>query len=88
MIKTSRMVHVVLVTGPSGAGRTTAINALEDAGFEAIDNMPLTLAPRLFEGSTLNRPLALGLDTSFFFQCIMYATHATCIKRESFRQVF
>jgi UPF0042 nucleotide-binding protein len=63
MIETSRMMHVVLVTGPSGAGRTTAINALEDTGFEAIDNMPLTLAPRLFEGSALNRPLALGLDT-------------------------
>jgi len=40
-------VHVVLVTGPSGAGRTTAINALEDIGFESIDNMPLSLAPRL-----------------------------------------
>ena len=39
------MMQVVLVTGPSGAGRTTAINFLEDAGFEAIDNVPLTLAP-------------------------------------------
>ncbi|SFO82460.1 RNase adapter RapZ [Tranquillimonas alkanivorans] len=53
--------RVVLVTGPSGAGRTTAINALEDLGFEAIDNMPLSLIPRLVEGP-LRRPLALGLD--------------------------
>ena len=30
---------VVLVTGPSGAGRTTAINALEDLGFEVINNL-------------------------------------------------
>ncbi|NQW13017.1 MAG: RNase adaptor protein RapZ, partial [Rhodobacter sp.] len=37
---------VVLVTGPSGAGRSTAIHALEDLGFEAIDNLPLTLLPR------------------------------------------
>ena len=57
------IMHVVLVTGPSGAGRTTAINALEDVGFEAIDNMPLTLAPRLLDGPGLHRPLALGLDT-------------------------
>ena len=63
MTESSQTTHVVLVTGPSGAGRTTAINALEDAGFEAIDNMPLTLAPRLFEGPRLDRPLALGLDT-------------------------
>ena len=63
MTNSMEMVHVVLVTGPSGAGRTTAINFLEDAGFEAIDNVPLTLAPRLFEGPILSRPLALGLDT-------------------------
>ena len=63
MTNSIEMAHVVLVTGPSGAGRTTAINFLEDAGFEAIDNVPLTLAPRLFEGPSLNRPLALGLDT-------------------------
>ena len=36
---------IVLVTGPSGAGRTTAINVLEDLGFEAIDNLPLRLLP-------------------------------------------
>ena len=63
MSDTSQITHVVLVTGPSGAGRTTAINALEDVGFEAIDNLPLTLAPRLLEGPALHRPLALGLDT-------------------------
>ncbi|ETW11934.1 glmZ(sRNA)-inactivating NTPase [Roseivivax marinus] len=54
--------RVVLVTGPSGAGRTTAINALEDLGFEAIDNMPLSLIPRLLDGPRLDRPMALGLD--------------------------
>ncbi|WP_308915583.1 RNase adapter RapZ [Jannaschia sp. LMIT008] len=52
---------VVLVTGPSGAGRSTAIHALEDAGYEAIDNMPLSLMPRLFEGALPGR-LALGVD--------------------------
>jgi UPF0042 nucleotide-binding protein len=53
---------MVLVTGPSGAGRSTAIAALEDAGFEAIDNIPIGLVPRLLAGPPLDRPLALGLD--------------------------
>lgn len=57
-----RLHQVVLVTGPSGSGRTTAINALEDIGFETISNLPLTLLPRLLEGPPPERPLALGLD--------------------------
>ena len=58
-----RRPRLVLVTGPSGAGRSTAIRALEDMGFEAIDNMPLSLLPRLLEGSAPpDKPLALGLD--------------------------
>lgn len=53
---------LVLVTGPSGAGRTTAIRALEDIGVEAIDNLPLSLLPRLLDGPPHQKPLALGLD--------------------------
>ncbi len=56
------MQRVILVTGPAGGGRTTAINALEDMGFEAIDNLPLSLVPRLLDGAALPRPLALGID--------------------------
>ncbi|HBQ37099.1 MAG TPA: RNase adapter RapZ [Rhodobacteraceae bacterium] len=54
--------RVVLVTGPSGAGRSTSIKVLEDVGYEAIDNLPLSLLPRLLAGSPIDRPLALGLD--------------------------
>ncbi|MEM6481697.1 MAG: RNase adapter RapZ [Pseudomonadota bacterium] len=53
---------IILVTGPSGAGRTTAIQSLEDMGFEAIDNLPLSLLPSLLENQKPTRPLALGLD--------------------------
>jgi len=53
---------VAIVTGPSGAGRSTAINALEDLGFEAIDNLPMPLLERLFAGGAHDRPLAVGID--------------------------
>lgn len=54
--------HLTLVTGPSGAGRSTAIHALEDLGQEPIDNLPLSLVERLFDGPPLDRPVALGID--------------------------
>lgn len=52
---------IVLVTGLSGAGRSTATNALEDLGFETIENLPLGLMPRLMEGPPLEHRIALGI---------------------------
>lgn len=54
---------IVIVTGPAGAGRTTAIRALEDFGFEAIDNLPLSLLPRLVGGPAMSQPLVVGVDS-------------------------
>ncbi|AXC49320.1 RNase adapter RapZ [Paracoccus suum] len=54
--------RLIFVTGPAGAGRSTAIHVLEDLGYEAIDNLPLSLIPRLLDGPPRNRPLALGID--------------------------
>jgi UPF0042 nucleotide-binding protein len=56
------MHRLVCVTGPSGAGRSTAIRAFEDMGYEVIDNLPLRLVPGLVEGVPTGRPIALGLD--------------------------
>lgn len=52
----------MLVTGPSGAGRSTALKAFEDLGFETIDNIPLRLISRLFDPGAKPRAMALGLD--------------------------
>ncbi len=60
--ETPKSQTIVLVTGPSGAGRSTAIKVFEDLGFETIDNLPISLVPRLLDGPALERPLALGLD--------------------------
>ncbi len=40
-------VRLLLITGLSGAGRTLALKTLEDVGYEAIDNLPLSLISRL-----------------------------------------
>lgn len=60
--RTDTNTRLTLVTGPSGAGRSTALNALEDLGFETIDNLPLSLIPRLLEGASPDRDMALGID--------------------------
>ncbi|WP_127116038.1 RNase adapter RapZ [Shimia sediminis] len=68
--------RLVLVTGPSGAGRSTALRALEDIGYEIIDNLPLGLLDRLIAGPGHDRPLALGLDVrnrDFSQQALMSA---------------
>lgn len=54
--------RIVFVSGPSGAGRSSALNVLEDAGFETVDNLPLRLVPTLLETDAQDRPLALGID--------------------------
>lgn len=54
--------RIVLVTGPSGAGRSTAIHVLEDLGFEAIDNLPMGLLSPLLDRAESDRPMALGID--------------------------
>jgi UPF0042 nucleotide-binding protein len=56
---------LVLVTGMSGAGRSTALAVLEDLGFEAVDNLPLSLLPRLVQSTPsapTTAPLAIGVD--------------------------
>lgn len=41
--------HIVVITGLSGAGRSTALRVLEDAGFFCVDNLPPGLAPELLQ---------------------------------------
>ncbi len=61
----SQPVRIVLVTGLSGAGKTSALHAFEDMGYEVVDNLPLALVRRLLRtgaGEEDRRPLALGVD--------------------------
>jgi RNase adapter protein RapZ len=54
---------VLIVTGMSGAGKTLALKALEDQGYEAVDNLPLSLVGSLVRpGDGVAQPLAVGVD--------------------------
>lgn len=57
---------LVIISGRSGSGKSTALNVLEDAGFYCIDNLPAGLLPSLIEQSknkqTENNNLAVCID--------------------------
>jgi UPF0042 nucleotide-binding protein len=58
--------RLLLIAGQSGAGKTTALKALEDLGYESIDHLPLSLLASLVsslgpDGAPLPRPLAIGI---------------------------
>jgi RNase adapter protein RapZ len=60
--------RILLVTGMSGAGKSTALDTLEDLGWEVVDNLPFSLLNRLLAtenqgGHESSRPLALGIDS-------------------------
>ena len=64
MSEPSRPAHspLLVVTGMSGAGRSTALKTLEDMGYEAVDNVPLSLLPNLVGPQATRLPLAVGVD--------------------------
>lgn len=59
------MPSVVIVTGLSGGGKSTALNALEDLGFFTMDNLPVILLPKVLELAGTQEPIeriAVGID--------------------------
>lgn len=57
------MKKLVIITGLSGAGKSTVLKAFEDLGYYAIDNFPLTLLDQLLKVShLLDEDIAIGCD--------------------------
>ena len=55
--------QLLLITGMSGAGKSTTLKALEDLGYEAVDNLPLSLVGSLVgKPGQHAEPLAIGVD--------------------------
>ncbi len=57
---------IIIVTGLSGSGKSTAIDVMEDAGYYCVDNMPVALLPKFLEMPFERRReitgLAFGMD--------------------------
>lgn len=54
---------ILIVSGMSGAGKSSTLKALEDMDYEAVDNLPLGLVDRMLKSALNERPLAFGIDT-------------------------
>ena len=59
--------RLLLVTGLSGAGKSTVLKVLEDLGWEVVDNLPVALLDALLDAPAgrgrEGRPLAVGIDS-------------------------
>lgn len=58
-------VHIVVVTGLSGSGRSAALKSFEDLGYTCIDNLPLSLLPAFVEYAMTSGSVilsAIGID--------------------------
>jgi RNase adapter protein RapZ len=55
---------LIIISGRSGSGKSTALHVLEDVGFTCIDNLPASLLPTLTERITTNdeKPYAVSID--------------------------
>jgi RNase adapter protein RapZ len=51
-----KSLRVVIITGLSGSGKSTALRALEDIGFFCVDNLPVVLLPKFLAITTLASP--------------------------------
>lgn len=56
-----KQAQLIVVTGMSGAGKSTALHALEDIGFESVDNLPVALLHAVVVAGD-DRSIAVGID--------------------------
>ena len=84
--------EVLILTGMSGAGRSTVAHALEDLGWYVVDNVPASLLPALIEqsDSTQNSDIAIVIDvrSGRFFDDLHSALAQLTEKKVTHRLLF
>ncbi len=81
-------IKIIIITGLSGSGKSTAIDALEDAGFFCMDNLPVILLPKFLElrtetGSEITK-LAFVMDLRERDFLLRYPDIFTKLKEEGY----
>ena len=56
------MKRIVIVSGLSGAGKSSVLKILEDSEFEVIDNLPLSVLPQVIADTADDSRVAVGID--------------------------
>lgn len=78
--------RVVILSGMSGAGMSTALKVFEDLGYESVDNLRLALIPALVEDVGMSgRHLAVAIDTrnaNFAVEELLHVTHLLAEKAD------
>jgi UPF0042 nucleotide-binding protein len=84
-----RNLTIIIITGLSGSGKSTAVAAFEDAGFYCVDNMPVALLPKLLElpieSDSEITGIAFVMDLREKGFLTKYATVFDGLKREGYR---
>ena len=96
-MNTESKAEIMIVTGLSGAGRSTCLKLLEDYNFEAIDNLPLTLISDLLSPLISNsknkslKKIAIGVDPrtrGFSAQSLLNTLEKLQLKKAKFSIIF
>ena len=96
-MNTKSKAEIMIVTGLSGAGRSTCLKLLEDYNFEAIDNLPLTLISDLLSPLISNsknkslKKIAIGVDPrtrGFSAQSLLNTLEKLQLKKAKFSIIF
>lgn len=61
MNQPTQIPSIIIITGLSGAGKSSALNVLEDLGYFCIDNLPMTFLPKFLELSGTFSPTRRGI---------------------------
>ena len=79
--------QLVIVTGLSGAGKSAALHAFEDIGYQAVDNLPLNMLGQLLDeaaGGGGRDPIAVGIDSrTLHFSPLHFAETVETVRRRT-----